>query len=252
MLRVRLSRLFWIGAAALLGAAALISIVAVLRGEFSETDGKILGTLGTLSLAGSAALAGLALVERRTISGFGWALAASSPVWFALPTVAIWGFESDTLAKWAVTSYLALGAELIVASNILLLRGKRLAPLVVITALLTLAATLLSVGAIWSEEGSEDLGKAIAVFWILAGLGYFLTPVLQRFAATAATTRPGRTLDVVRGAELVAVPAAEAGEDAMVRSEGGRLTVRVAGREVELGEDEVLLVRPRQARPGPG
>jgi uncharacterized protein YjeT (DUF2065 family) len=88
--------------------------------------------------------------------------------------------------------------------------------------------------------------------WILAGLGYFLTPVLQRFAATAATTRPGRTLDVVRGAELVAVPAAEAGEDAMVRSEGGRLTVRVAGREVELGEDEVLLVRPHQARPGPG
>ena len=36
-------RLFWIGAATLLGLAALVSIVALVRGEFTETDGKILG-----------------------------------------------------------------------------------------------------------------------------------------------------------------------------------------------------------------
>ena len=51
---MRLRRLFWIGAAGLLGLAALISIVALLRGEFTETDGKILGTLGAALLAGSA------------------------------------------------------------------------------------------------------------------------------------------------------------------------------------------------------
>jgi hypothetical protein len=54
----RLARKFWIGAAALLGATALISIVAVLRGEFTDTDAKILGTLGSLLLAGGTAVAG--------------------------------------------------------------------------------------------------------------------------------------------------------------------------------------------------
>jgi peptidoglycan/LPS O-acetylase OafA/YrhL len=60
-------RLFWIGAAALLGVAALISIVALLRGEFTETDGKILGTLAAAFLAGSSSLAGHALIDRRDV-----------------------------------------------------------------------------------------------------------------------------------------------------------------------------------------
>ena len=64
-MRVRLARLFWTGAAALLGAAALVAVAAVLRGDFTETDGKILGILATALLAGGVALAGLALVERR-------------------------------------------------------------------------------------------------------------------------------------------------------------------------------------------
>ena len=58
-------RFFWIGAAALLGVAALISIAALVRGEFTDTDGKILATLGITLGAGSTCLAGLALVERR-------------------------------------------------------------------------------------------------------------------------------------------------------------------------------------------
>ena len=41
---IRLRRPSWIGAAGLLGLAAPISIVALLRGEFTETNGKILGT----------------------------------------------------------------------------------------------------------------------------------------------------------------------------------------------------------------
>ena len=64
-------RLFWIGAAVLLGVAALISIVALLRGEFTETDGKILGTLGAAFLAGSSSLAGLALITAEISSRWG-------------------------------------------------------------------------------------------------------------------------------------------------------------------------------------
>ncbi len=68
MTRVRLSRIFWIGAAATLVVAALIGVAGLLRSEFTETDGQILLTLVTLLVAGGAALAGLALVERATFS----------------------------------------------------------------------------------------------------------------------------------------------------------------------------------------
>ena len=39
MTRVRLSRTVWIGAAAILVAAALVALVVALRGDFSDTDG---------------------------------------------------------------------------------------------------------------------------------------------------------------------------------------------------------------------
>ena len=64
MSRLRLARVFWIGAAAILVAAALVALAAVLRGDFSDNDGRILVTLGALLYTGGAALAGLALVER--------------------------------------------------------------------------------------------------------------------------------------------------------------------------------------------
>ena len=69
MLGVGFRRLFWIGAAALLGVAALVGIVALVRGEFTETDGKILGTLGITLGAGAVLLAlliDLAFAPRRT------------------------------------------------------------------------------------------------------------------------------------------------------------------------------------------
>ena len=81
MVRVRLGRLFWIGAAALLCAAALISLVALVRGEFTATDNNILLTLGAAFLTGSAAIAWYALVERGTLTRLGWAAVATAPVW---------------------------------------------------------------------------------------------------------------------------------------------------------------------------
>ena len=57
MTRRRLAGAFWLGAAAILVAAALVSLVAILKGGFSETDARILGTLGALLYTGAAALA---------------------------------------------------------------------------------------------------------------------------------------------------------------------------------------------------
>ena len=48
MTRRRLVRTFWISAAAALVVAALIALAAVVRGDFSDTDGRILITLAAL------------------------------------------------------------------------------------------------------------------------------------------------------------------------------------------------------------
>ena len=89
MFRARLGRLFWIGAVVLLCTAALVSLVALLRGTFTETDGRILLTLGAVFLAGSTAIAWYALVERRTLTRLGWAVVCTAPVWAGVLITAI-------------------------------------------------------------------------------------------------------------------------------------------------------------------
>ena len=49
---IRLSRLFWIGAAAILIAAALVAVGSILRGEFGEREVQVLGTLLSLLVVG--------------------------------------------------------------------------------------------------------------------------------------------------------------------------------------------------------
>jgi len=108
--RVRLSRIFWIGAAAILVAAALVALVAVLRGDFSDTDGRILGTLAAALLAGSTLVAGLALAERGA-RALGWAAVVVSAPAFAAIAYSIWDFafegESETW-RWGWAGILAL------------------------------------------------------------------------------------------------------------------------------------------------
>lgn len=75
---VRLSRLFWIGAAAILIVAALVAVGSILRGDFGETEAQILGTLLSLLVAGATAIAGLALIERGVAREFGVAAIAGA------------------------------------------------------------------------------------------------------------------------------------------------------------------------------
>ena len=201
MRRARLARLFWIGAAALLCVAALVALLALLRGSFSDTDGRILLTLGALFLAGSTGIAGYALVERGTARWLGWAIVATAPLWFALLTAGIW---SDSLGRDAGTALTLLVAELVLATNVLMLRDRRFVPLVAVTAGALALTTALVLVAIWGEHGSA-IARAIGAFAILTALGYFLTPVLQRFAAEPKAARPDVTvLGVLNGVELVA------------------------------------------------
>jgi hypothetical protein len=202
--RHRLVRAFWLGAAALLVAAALVAVVALVRGELTDTDGRILLTLGALGLAGALALAGLALADTGRARLVGWAAAAAAPVAFAILASWIWaGLAGETREKVGLTTIALVIGLLALVAQLLLLASRRLLPLVLATALFLAAAVGGTVAAMWTEPESTGWAKVLAVLWVLAALGWFLLPVLQRYTA-AGVEQDERVLGELDGIELVA------------------------------------------------
>jgi hypothetical protein len=225
--RVRWSRVFWIGAAAILIVAALIAVVAILRGDISETEWKILGTLGTLLVTGATAIAGLALVERRSATLLGWAAIAAGAVGFAIVTASIWDeFGDETLSKAAGSVIALVIALLLLVTQRIPLRVPRLAPVFYATAAAAAVAVGLALVAIWSEANdTETLAQALLVFSILTALGYLLLPVLQRFTSAGVPETAERVLAELNGVELVATHAHEGALDVDLEP-GERLLLR--------------------------
>jgi hypothetical protein len=225
VIRGRLVRTFWLGAAALLVGAALIAIVALLRGELTETDGEILLTLGALFLAGGVGLAGLALAGSGRYAPLGWVAAALAPVEFGILTYWIWSdLSGDDLSRVGLTTILLVLGQLAVVTQLLLLTARRLLSLVVLTTALLVLAIGSTIAAIWAEPDDTGWAKMIAVLWILAGLCWFLLPILQRFTAAGRPVED-RVLGELDGVELVAT---RNGADAIdVRlARGERLVLR--------------------------
>jgi hypothetical protein len=223
--RGRLVRAFWLGAAALLVAAALVAIVALLRGELTNTDAHILLTLGALFLAGAGAIAALALVDAEKYATPGWAVAALAPVEFAILTYWIWsGTEGDdTISKVGTTTLLVALGQLAIVTQLLILSNRRLLPLVVATDALVIGAIGGTIAAIWAEPDNTGYAKALAAAWILAALCWFLLPVLQRYTAAGAAPAD-RVLGELDAIELVATRAHDGIEVRLARGE--RLSLR--------------------------
>ena len=204
---MKLRRLFWIGAAGLLGLAALISIVALIRGEFTETDGRILGTLGVTFLAGSAALAGIALVERRDLVPLGWAVVLVAVVTFGLLTWQVWTeFDQES---WSLDAATAAVAALMLATARLMLRDRRFEWLFWTSAALTVSTAAMVVWAIHADPDGDNWSKLLGTLAILTVLAWFLVPVLGRASGTGASERivgrgPGRVeVELAEGETLV-------------------------------------------------
>jgi hypothetical protein len=225
---LRLSRIFWIGAAAILIAAALVALESVIRGDFSENDGRILATLTAALLGGATLVSGLAAVDRGR-PALGWATVAVSVPGFALIVYAIWNimFENDgNLWSWGWTGALTLVAALMATTAQLLARSQQLARLAWVAGGLAASASAVTIGVAWSDGSSETLGKAIAALWILAWLAYLLVPVLQRF--TSAGVAAERVVAAIDGVELVATRAREGTFEAKLEP-GERLLLRRTG-----------------------
>ena len=185
---MRLRRLFWIGAAGLLGLAALISIAAILRGEFTETDGKILGTLGVGFLSGSAALAGLALIERGDLAPVGGAVVAVAAGGFVLLTWQVWvEFDSES---WSLDTLITVLAALMVATARLL--HRRFEWVYWASAALTAGTAVIYVWAVHADPDGDNWGKFLGTIGILTVLAWFLVPVLGRISSGSSERVVGR------------------------------------------------------------
>jgi hypothetical protein len=203
-------RLFWIGAAALLAVAALVAIVALVRGELTETDGKILLTLALTLGAGSTALAGLALLDRGDWVSLGRLAAATGAGGWAVVLWSIW--TEPAHEESTPTALLLLAVVLLAAVGRLLLRRTSLLPVLVTHLALSAFATAATIWVIWEEEDPPDWwAKLLGAAWILAGLAWALVPVLGR------TSRAGGERIVGHGPGRYEVELAE-GETLVVRS----------------------------------
>jgi len=229
--RRRLTRVFWTGAAATLVAAALVALAAVVQGEFSDTDGRILVTLAALLYTGGAALAGLALADRGSARALGWLVASAAPVCLLLVAWAVWSFNGDgggdeNATKLAWSSVLVLLAGLVATTGLLLTRRPTLARLAAVAGGLAAVAAALSVIGVWSEPSGDGLVKVLAVLWILAALCFFLVPVLQRFTAAGADESAPRVLAELESVEVVASREPIEGVAVEAPSQGERLYLR--------------------------
>ena len=217
MTRSRLSRIFWIGAAAILVVAALVALVAVLRGRFSETDGRILITLAGSMLAGGTLVTGLSLLDRGTARPLARAAIGLAVPCFAVLTYSIWAWVDEgggnyNSGKLGWSSVLVLIAALVAAGSRLLAVTQPIVRLAAACAVLASTAATVSIAATWDDPGST-YGKVIAALWILTALALFLTPVLQRWSSVEETATSVRVIATVGDVEPVAMGSIGQGVD---------------------------------------
>ncbi len=227
-----LRRAFLLGAAALASVAALVAIVTVVSGDFGDTEGKIFATLATTFAAGSALVAGLALLGRRESPVLGYAGIGLSLTGFVLWSAQIWGeFAGD--GYWKLVGVLTAWslAVLIVTTNRLMLSSPSLVRVLYpATGAAAGGAALVVTVMILRENG--DGWQLFAVLLILALLAEVLAPILERFGGSR--ERPAeRLLGVVGGAEVFAV------------NGGNARLVQVGNASARLDAGESIVVRAR-------
>jgi hypothetical protein len=252
-----LQRLFWIGAATLLGAAALTAIAAILKGNFSETDAKIVGTSFSLLVGGTSGVLGVALGERRHLEQLGLLVAVAASLETVLFLVAIWSnSDSETLGRWVGTAGVLLLAQLLLTGQALVLRGSS-PRLLSFTGAAVVIASAITISAFWADNVGELRGKSIAVFWILAIVGFLATPIVNKLSRQApledarqdqpsAIEIPPDSTSIaeIGDVEVVAAPSG-ATTGLIIGVEDGRLTIRFGGGRRQLEAGDEIQLRPR-------
>jgi hypothetical protein len=230
-----LRRLFWLGAAVLFSAAALVAISAVLGGDFGDTQARILETCGIAFVCGATALAGLACLDRGVVTPAAWAAIALGVASFAVWTGGAWsGTSSKEYWKAAGVLGVWMLAALVVTTLRLLASSPRLMSTVVPATWAAAAlAAVVSTEMVLSEDGGP--WKLLVVLVILTALGFALTPALQRYWAAAETASTAeRLLGTLGDIEVLAV-----------RGEGRWVTI--GAKRTRLASSEGIVLRERSS-----
>lgn len=169
-------------------ASAITAIVIVSRGEFNDTDGRVLGTAAALAGFIVLTLPSLFHWERGRYRPLAAAAIAASLVSFTLLVTLIWQsdvFEDTSVAKTLGTiGIVAFAANHI--SLILLARPRGVLPVaasMAVTTALVIAVAAMLVTAIWGEVGSQAFWRIAAILIILDVLGTITVPLLARTLA---------------------------------------------------------------------
>jgi hypothetical protein len=230
---MRIRRLFWLGAATLFSIAALVAIAAVLGGDFGDTQARILATCGIAFVCGGATLAGLACLDRGVIREAAWATVVIGIASFAAWTGAAWQEDAGkgywklagVLGIWTLTGLIVTTLRLIASSP------RLLGTVVPATWGAVGVAALLSTEMVLGEDGGP--WQLVLVLLILTGLGYALTPVLQRlWADSEAPAAAERLLGTLGNIEVFAV-----------RGEGRSVTI--GSSRTRLASSEGIVLRER-------
>jgi hypothetical protein len=173
-----------------LAVSALIGIGIILKGDFGDTEGKLLGTTITLGLFTVLAIPGTIQLGRDRYYALAGTAVVSAILAFILMVVAIWSdgpFESEYLNKVMVTVTVVAFASNHVALLLLATSTSRVIRGISMTtfALIGFISITLIIS-MWTEELPEELGRLVAVLAILDVLGSLAIPMLSKLYRVSA------------------------------------------------------------------
>jgi hypothetical protein len=167
--------------------AALAAVIALVSGDFSDGDWKVIGSSVLVALASSTGGAGVGLRLRATNAAvtFGTVVVAASAAAFALVNYGIWADVDDDLF-WQATGVVAIVALDGAHACFVLARRRGTDPGAVelATGVATLAAAISGTFGILAVTGVADDGpwQLLAVVLVIQLLATALAPLLRRMA----------------------------------------------------------------------
>jgi hypothetical protein len=165
--------------------AAAVAVVALLNGEFDDTDAQIVATSLGFSLFTAIGAPGIALARRGgSLRPAGIAAAAAAAIAYGLLLVALWAEDDDLWQPWGVAAVIALGlshASLVTAGR---RRSDTPAIAALVSASIALGAVDAAAGALTIAEVFEDIDegwvRVLGVTLVLLLLTTVLPPIMRR------------------------------------------------------------------------
>lgn len=171
--------------------AAIVASYALLGGEFSDTDWKVIGTSTLFAVASTMAAAGIGVRERSPLLGTGTVVAAAAT--FVLVSAGMW-LEIDGEGFWRVTAIVAILALESAHAAFISSRRRaddpagvvRVSSAAVSLAVISGAMGIAPIAGLVSEGGDETLYfEALGVVLVGQLLCTVLPPLLRRLSAGA-------------------------------------------------------------------